>query len=63
MPQESVFGPVPYLLFTVDIPTITNTVTATFADDTTFLATSKVQRKVLEKLQEPVKNIQERMMK
>ena len=42
VPQGSVLGPLLYSLFTADIPaTIDQTVVATFADDTAFLALSK----------------------
>ena len=38
VPQGSVLGPILYLLFTADLPDLKSNVTATFADDTAFLA-------------------------
>lgn len=38
VPQGSVLGPILYLIFTSDLPTSTNIVTGTFADDTAILA-------------------------
>lgn len=41
VPQGSVMGPVLYTLFTSDMPTSSDVTTATYADDTAILATSK----------------------
>ena len=39
IPQESILGPILYLLYTSDVPTSSSFFTATFADDTALLAT------------------------
>lgn len=44
VPQGSVLVPLPYLIYTVDIQTTTNTVLGTSADDTVIMTTDEVQK-------------------
>ena len=37
VPQDSVLGPILYLLFTYDLPTLSEVLIGTFADDTAIL--------------------------
>ena len=57
VPQGSVLGPVLYLLYTCDIPTLENDTIATFADDTAILAVGKTSEEATEKLQIAVNKI------
>ncbi|KAJ8710369.1 hypothetical protein PYW07_009735 [Mythimna separata] len=51
VPQGSILGPVLYLLFTYDLPTHADTITATYADDTALLSVSDNHQTASAKLQ------------
>lgn len=64
VPQGSVLGPVLYQIYTADIPwNASNTVIATYADDTALLATSKNPTTASRRLQESLNSVQEWMRK
>lgn len=58
VPQGSVLGPVLYLLYTSDLPTLNQNVVATFADDTAILAVGDNNTESTEKLQNAIVQIQ-----
>lgn len=63
MPQGSILGPLLYLLFTHDLPSSSEIVTATFADDTAFIASNENPRLASLTLQKHLKDIEEWLKK
>lgn len=57
VPQGSVLGPTLYLLYTADIPTVNDTVIATYADDTAITYVSECQRAATAKLQKALNRV------
>ena len=51
VPQGSILGPTQYLLYTSDLPTDGNYITATFADETALLTIDNSTKESTEKLQ------------
>jgi len=58
VPQGSVLGPLLYLINTADLPTLANSTTATFADDTAILTVHEGPKIAEHRLQMHVNKIQ-----
>jgi len=58
VPQGSVLSPVLYLLYSSDLPTLENSIVATFAEDTAILAVGSSNEESTEKLQTAINQIQ-----
>jgi len=58
VPQGSVLGPLLYLMYTADLPTLANSTTATFADDTAILTVHEDPTMAAHRLQVHLNKIQ-----
>jgi hypothetical protein len=58
VPQGSVLSPILYLLYTSDLPTLEQTVVATFADDTAIMAIGDNNCESTQKLQMAISEVQ-----
>lgn len=63
VPQGSVLGPVLYTIYTSDLPETPGVITATFADDTAILASSKDPHEASRSLQKSLDMIEQWLMK
>ncbi|KAK2578436.1 hypothetical protein KPH14_012564 [Odynerus spinipes] len=61
VPQESILGPILYSIFTADLPTVLNTETYTFADDTAILSVKKNVKTATSTLQNHLQKMEDWM--